>query len=55
MATDFDPQTRANDWQAGFWAEMQRVLLAELDLRLMPVAGLVATLEPTPDRDSTGW
>lgn len=55
MATDFDPQTQANDWQAGFWAEMQRVLLAELDLRLMPVAGLVATLEPTPDRDSTGW
>ena len=32
-------------WLARFCADMQRVLLAELDLRLMPVAGLVAALE----------
>ena len=32
-------------WLARFCAEMQRVLLAELDLRLMPVAGLVAALD----------
>ena len=36
-------------WLARFCAEMQRVLLAELDLRLMPVAGLVAAL----DKEST--
>ena len=32
-------------WLGRFCAEMQRVLLAELDLRLMPVAGLVAALD----------
>ena len=32
-------------WLARFCAELQRVLLAELDLRLMPVAGLVAALD----------
>ncbi|WP_068637601.1 DUF3348 family protein [Thauera butanivorans] len=32
-------------WLARFCAEMQHVLLAELDLRLMPVAGLVAALD----------
>ncbi|WP_341645176.1 DUF3348 family protein [Thauera sp. SDU_THAU2] len=32
-------------WLARFCAEMQQVLLAELDLRLMPVAGLVAALD----------
>jgi hypothetical protein len=32
-------------WLARFCAEMQRVLLAELDLRLMPAAGLVAALD----------
>ena len=32
-------------WLARFCADMQRVLLAELDLRLMPVAGLVAALD----------
>ena len=36
-------------WLVRFCAEMQRVLLAELDLRLMPVAGLVAAL----DKEST--
>jgi len=36
-------------WLARFCAEMQRVLLAELDLRLMPVAGLAAAL----DKEST--
>lgn len=36
-------------WLGRFCAEMQRVLLAELDLRLMPVAGLVAAL----DKEST--
>ena len=36
-------------WLARFCADMQRVLLAELDLRLMPVAGLVAAL----DKEST--
>lgn len=32
-------------WLAAFCAEMQSVLLAELELRLQPVAGLVAALE----------
>ncbi|WP_263461291.1 DUF3348 domain-containing protein [Thauera sp. Sel9] len=32
-------------WPVRFCAEMQHVLLAELDLRLMPVAGLVAALD----------
>lgn len=36
-------------WLGRFCAEMQRVLLAELDLRLMPVAGLVAAV----DKEST--
>lgn len=36
-------------WLVRFCAEMQRVLLAELDLRLMPVAGLVAAV----DKEST--
>ena len=37
-------------WLARFCAEMQRVLLAELELRLMPVVGLLAAL----DTESTG-
>ena len=37
-------------WLARFCAEMQRVLRAELELRLMPVVGLLAAL----DRESTG-
>ncbi|AYH44298.1 DUF3348 domain-containing protein [Azoarcus sp. DN11] len=32
-------------WLAGFCREMQSVLLAELDLRLQPVAGMIAALE----------
>ena len=36
-------------WLGRFCADMQRVLLAELDLRLMPVAGLVAAV----DKEST--
>lgn len=32
-------------WLARFCAELQRVLLAELDLRLMPVAGLLAAMD----------
>ncbi|MCM8565805.1 DUF3348 family protein [Thauera linaloolentis] len=36
---------QADGWPARFCTEMQHVLLAELDLRLMPVAGLVAALE----------
>ena len=37
-------------WLAQFCAEMQRVLLAELELRLMPVAGLLAAV----DQESMG-
>ncbi len=44
------PQTDA--WQGDFLAEMQRVLLAELDLRLMPSAALVAALVGTPKSES---
>ncbi|MDX9886014.1 DUF3348 domain-containing protein [Thauera sp.] len=40
---------QSGGWLARFCAELQRVLLAELDLRLMPVAGLVAAL----DKEST--
>lgn len=40
---------QSGGWLARFCAEMQRVLLAELDLRLMPVVGLVAAL----DKEST--
>lgn len=37
--------TQPDGWLARFCAEMQHVLLAELDLRLMPLAGLVAALD----------
>ncbi|MDI3513132.1 MAG: hypothetical protein PWP40_361 [Rhodocyclaceae bacterium] len=40
---------QAGGWLARFCADLQRVLLAELDLRLLPVAGLLAAL----DKDST--
>ena len=36
---------QAGGWLARFGAEMQRVLLAELELRLMPVVGLLAALD----------
>lgn len=36
---------RADGWLACFCTEMQHVLLAELELRLMPLAGLAAALE----------
>lgn len=41
-----DPQRwmAPGGWLAGFCAEMQTVLLAELELRLQPVAGLLAAL-----------
>ncbi len=32
------------DWPAAFTQDWQQVLLAELDLRLQPVAGLLAAL-----------
>lgn len=34
------------DWLARFRQDMRRLLLAELDLRLQPVLGLLATLQP---------
>ncbi len=40
---------QAGGWLARFCADMQRVLLAELELRLLPVAGLLAAL----DKEST--
>ncbi|MFG6414144.1 DUF3348 family protein [Roseateles sp. DC23W] len=40
-------------WRARFWADLQRLLRAELDLRLQPVLGLIEPLEalhPTGSR-----
>jgi hypothetical protein len=34
-------------WRTRFWADLQRVLRAELDLRLQPVLGLIEALHPT--------
>lgn len=50
----------AQTWRATFWREFQATLQAELDLRLRPVAGLLAALEAPDDGlpdlapDSTG-
>lgn len=49
---DLDETPQAGDWQAEFVTEMQGVLLAELDLRLMPSAALVAALVQTPLSES---
>lgn len=35
-------------WRARFWADLQRLLHAELDLRLQPVQGLIDALHPAP-------
>lgn len=37
-------------WRARFWADLQRALRAELDLRLQPVLGLAEALHPDPAR-----
>lgn len=36
----------AGGWLAGFCRDMQAVLLAELEVRLLPAAGLIEALEP---------
>lgn len=41
---DAAPYQPSNDWLAGFCRDVQAVLLAELDLRLQPVFGLIDTL-----------
>ncbi|MCE4553778.1 DUF3348 family protein [Roseateles cellulosilyticus] len=42
-------------WRARLWADLQRLLRAELDLRLQPVLGLIEALDasepPHPDAD----
>lgn len=47
VQTTDDPQQwmRPGGWLAVFCAEMQAVLLAELELRLQPTAGLIAALD----------
>ena len=37
-------------WRQRFWADLQRALRAELDLRLQPVQGLIAALHPADSR-----
>jgi hypothetical protein len=37
-------------WRQRFWADLQRALRAELDLRLQPVQGLIAALPPADSR-----
>ena len=39
-------------WRARFWADLQRALRAELDLRLQPVLGLMESLEALHAADS---
>jgi hypothetical protein len=43
---------QAGGWLAAFCSEVQAVLLAELDLRLQPVAGLIAALDHEPGAGS---
>ena len=44
---DADSRTEIRtDWRADFGQEMQALLLAELDLRLQPVLGLIEALDP---------
>ena len=38
--------TDPRHWRARFWADLQRALRAELDLRLQPVLGLIEALHP---------
>ncbi len=51
--TPDDPERwmQPDGWLAAFCREMQTVLLAELDLRLQPIAGLIAALE----NEVTSW
>ncbi|MFG6457250.1 DUF3348 family protein [Pelomonas nitida] len=37
-------------WRQRFWADLQRALRAELDLRLQPVQGLIDALHPADSR-----
>lgn len=39
-------------WRARFWADLQRALRAELDLRLQPVLGLIDALHAAPPSDA---
>ena len=48
MADDPERWMQAGGWLAQFCGEMQAVLLAELDLRLQPIAGLIAACEREP-------
>ena len=45
IASDADTAFGADGWLNGFYQDMQDLLLAELDLRLMPVLGLVEAVE----------
>jgi len=52
--TEDDPQRwmQPGAWLAVFCGEMRAVLLAELDLRLQPIAGLIAALDHEPGAGS---
>jgi hypothetical protein len=42
--SDLEPWMRSGGWISGFCGEMQEMLLAELEIRLQPVLGLIETL-----------
>lgn len=44
VADEPDRWLQPGGWLAGFCREMQSVLLAELDMRLQPIAGMIAAL-----------
>ena len=50
-AADHAPDTAAEPWLARFHTDMQGLLLAELDVRFLPIEGLLAALG-TPSQDS---
>jgi hypothetical protein len=46
-ASDLEPWMKSGGWISGFCGEMQEMLLAELEIRLLPVLGLIEAFSDT--------
>jgi hypothetical protein len=52
--SDLEPWMQSGGWISGFCGEMQEILLAELEIRLQPVLGLIEALSDAVIGETTG-
>lgn len=52
--SDLEPWMKSGGWMSEFCGEMQEMLLAELEIRLLPVLGLIEALSDTVIRETMG-